>query len=210
MEAYVFCVYTVNKFPRFFLLWVSEGLKTSYIYGVMKQCLLLFVTLLFGACCTSKQGQVVDNGSIASKDSTNFVLQQDSCYKLFKQAQSIYVYETMPFITDTTSKVKRDSLLSYPLKRSVGKISGRKLEVIKFLMSDKSQYVFDYPPVRQPFWPNAIFKLHNGKNTTYCMMSFGTHEIAFTKDKRSFIYAWMCNSDTLERWFNQYVLPKRN
>lgn len=112
-------------------------------------------------------------------------------------------------ITDTANKAKRDSLLGYPLKRSVGKINGKKLEVIRFLMDDESQYILDYSPVRQPFWPNVIFELRDGKNKTYCMMSFGTHEIAFAKDKKSFKYVWMRNSETLERWFDQFISKRK-
>lgn len=171
----------------------------------MKHSLCLVAALLLNACCITKHRQILENGGTISKDTTISITEQDSLTCLFQSAKSIHVYETMPFITDTANKTKHDSLLGYPLKRSIGKINGKKLEVIKFLMDDKSQYVLNYPPVRQPFWPNAIFELRNGKNITYCMMSFGTHEIAFTKDKKSFNYAWMRNSETLERWFDLYT-----
>lgn len=209
MEAYVLHLCGWLQVSLFSFFGFRKAGNQKFIYDIMKHCLLLFAALSLSACCITKHRQILKDGSAISNDTTISVTAQDSLTSLFRNAKSIHVYETMPMITDTTDKSKRDSLLGYPLIRSIGKITGKKLEVIKFLMNDESQFVHEYSPVRQPFWPNVIFELRDGKTKTYCMMSFGTHEITFTKDKKSFRYAWMRNSETVERWFDQYTSKKK-
>lgn len=176
----------------------------------MRQSLYLFVLLMLSSCCIYKYGQAEKDVS-RCEDSLLSVSFRDYFCNSIVNANSIQFYETTPFVRSQDSIIKspKDSLCGYPIKHSSNRISGKKVEMLKFLMTDTSNYVLYYSPVRQPFWPNVILELRAGKEKRYCMMSFGTHEMAISKDKNSFMYIWIRNSATLERWFDKYIFMNK-
>ena len=105
----------------------------------------------------------------------------DSTVVEFMQSKYIYAFELNPLDT-----LVNNQICSYSVSKKYGRLSVYCKNIIEFLLSDSLAFESDYTPIKQPFFPTLAFK-SNKQSKISCFVSFGTEEIAFSRNDSTYI-----------------------
>lgn len=162
---------------------------------------LLAVSASLASCTLFKTSCRDDGmGQIAERDSSA-VVYNDSIGAVILCADKVRLYDMADFVgKDSAATGERDSLFNYAVKKDVGLLKSDEMEVLRFIVSDKSWYIKDYAPIRQPFHPNIAFEFNHKRSKAYIFVSFGTEEIAIATADGKFKVFLMRDKRPMARW----------
>lgn len=159
-------------------------------------------TLFKTSCKQNSMGQYAEPDSSA-------VIYSDSIDAVILNANRVRLYDMTDFVREDSAVGKRDSIFNYEIKKDVGLLKKEELSILRFIISDKSWYIKDYAPVRQPFHPNIALEFSRKKSKTFMLVSFGTEEIAIAMSDGKFNFYLMRDKRALARWAAQ-MFPEDN
>lgn len=154
------------------------------------------------ASCTLLKTSCRDDGMwrIAERDSSA-VVYNDSIDAVILCADKVRLYDMADFVgKDSSTNGKRDSLFNYAVKKDIGLLKKEERDILRFIVSDKSWFIKDYAPIRQPFHPNISFEFTYKRSNVFMFVSFGTEEIAIATADGKFKFFLMRDKRPMARW----------
>ena len=164
------------------------------IVGTLLVSLSLTSCSLFKTSCTC--GTVK---GISDTDSLS-VIYTDSIDSILFCANKVRIYDMADFVLYNNTIENGDSIFNYKIKKNIGFLKKEEIAILSFIISDKSWYIKNYTPIRQPFHPNFTLEFTHKKNTAFMFVSFGTEEIAISDSEGNFKFYKMRDKHIMARW----------
>lgn len=150
-------------------------------------------TLFKTSCLQTTVASRIDTDSAS-------VIYNDSVDNILLNAGKVRIYDMADFVMYSDSAKQRDSLFNYEINKSIGFLEKEEKAILTFIISDKSWYIKNYAPIRQPFHPNIAFEFTNQKHKAFMFVSFGTEEVAISDIKGNFKFYQMRDKLPMVRW----------
>lgn len=128
------------------------------------------------------------------------VIYSDSLDAIILDASKVRFYDMADFVVVRDSVEMQDCLFKYKIKKDMGLLENEEKKVLSFIISDRTWYIKDYAPVRQPFHPNIAFEFVCKKNKAFMFVSFGTEEVAISDAEGNFKFYQMRGKRLMSRW----------
>ena len=149
---------------------------------------------LFKTSCTcSTVNNVLETDSLS-------VIYNDSIDPILFCASKVRIYDMADFVIYNDTIENSDSIFKYKIKKDIGFLRKEEIAILSFIASDKSWYIKNYTPIRQPFHPNFTLEFTHKKNTAFMFVSFGTEEIAISDSEGNFKFYKMRDKYIMARW----------
>lgn len=168
-------------------------MKHRYWAGILS----LFAILT--SCSLSKSSNEYNAASV-TLGNDSIVIYNDSIDDILLNAKKVLAYDMADFVQQNDSVIKRDSIFNYHVKKKIGPLNSKELNILSFIIGDKSWYIKKYNPVRRPFNPDFTLEFIQSKKHIYMFVSFGTEEVAISDSKGNFKFYKMKDKHILARW----------
>lgn len=155
--------------------------------------MLASCTLFKTSCLQTTVANRTDADSVS-------VIYNDSVDNIFLNAGRVRIYDMADFTMSCDSAKQRNSLFNYEINKNIGFLETEEKAILAFIISDKSWYIKNYAPIRQPFHPNIAFEFANQKHKAFMFVSFGTEEVAISDIEGNFRFYQMRDKLPMVRW----------
>lgn len=189
--------------PRFgvFLSVVRElgrpyDLPMKHRFGVG----ILLLSAILTSCSLSKSSNEYNAVASVALGNDSIVIYNDSVDDILFNAKKVLAYDMADFVQQSDFAIIGDTIFNYQVKKKIGPINNKELNILSFIIADKSWYIKEYNPVRRPFSPDFTLEFIHKKRHVYMFVSFGTEEVAIADSKGNFKFYQMRNKHILARW----------